>query len=176
MTKKMKPIPKWRVGIISGFFNPLTYGHIEFFQNVYSRVDCIYVIINNDKQIELKGSIPFQSVDERLTIVKSLKYVTRTIKCIDQDDSVAQTLRKLFNTIMCSEKLWGQTSLGIPLPISFYNSGDRNESNLHPKEKMVCDELGIDHIYLKMSKIQSSSELIQNAVNYSIGRPYFPVG
>ncbi len=162
----MKLIPKWRVGIISGFFNPLTYGHIEFFQNVYMRVDCIYTIINNDEQVKLKGSIPFQSVDERLIIIRSLKYVTRAITCIDQDYSVAQTLRKLFHIITCNERS------RINIYTSFYNSGDRNESNLHPKEKMVCDELGIDHTYLKMPKIQSSSELIQNAVDYSKYRQF----
>jgi cytidyltransferase-like protein len=51
--------------IVSGYFNPLHKGHLELFQKAKEVGDILIVIVNNDKQRELKGSQFFQDEEER---------------------------------------------------------------------------------------------------------------
>jgi D-beta-D-heptose 7-phosphate kinase/D-beta-D-heptose 1-phosphate adenosyltransferase len=65
-----------RVGIISGYFNPIHVGHIELIERSREVVDVLYVIVNSDFQRELKGSKEFMREGERLRIVSRIKGVT----------------------------------------------------------------------------------------------------
>ena len=80
-----------RVVIVSGYFNPIHKGHIEYFENAKSQGDKLWVIVNSDLQRELKGSKEFQDEDERLTIVKSLRVVDKAVLSIDEDRTVSKT-------------------------------------------------------------------------------------
>ena len=51
--------------IVSGYFNPLHIGHIEYFANAKKLADKLFVIVNNDIQRKLKGSKEFMLEDER---------------------------------------------------------------------------------------------------------------
>ena len=42
--------------IVSGYFNPIHKGHLEYFQNAKTHADYLFVIVNSDYQRELKGS------------------------------------------------------------------------------------------------------------------------
>ena len=42
--------------IVSGYFNPIHKGHIEYFNNAKAQADELFVIVNNDHQRALKGS------------------------------------------------------------------------------------------------------------------------
>ncbi len=46
--------------IVSGYFNPIHKGYIEYFNNAIALGDYIIVIVNNDKHRALKGSKEFQ--------------------------------------------------------------------------------------------------------------------
>ena len=50
--------------IVSGYFNPIHKGHIEYFQNARANGDELFVIVNSDFQRALKGSKEFQ--DEKI--------------------------------------------------------------------------------------------------------------
>ena len=65
-------MPKKKAIIVSGYFNPLHKGHLEYFNNAKALCDELFVIVNNDHQRELKGSKPFQNEEERLLIVKGM--------------------------------------------------------------------------------------------------------
>ena len=71
--------------IVSGYFNPIHKGHIEYFKNAKALCDKLFVIVNNDHQRELKGSKPFQDEQERLIIVSNIKAVDEAILSIDKD-------------------------------------------------------------------------------------------
>ena len=45
-----------KIVIVSGYFNPVHKGHIEYFNKAKSHGDQLYVIVNSDLQRELKGS------------------------------------------------------------------------------------------------------------------------
>jgi cytidyltransferase-like protein len=42
--------------IVSGYFNPIHKGHIEYLNNAKALSDELFVIVNNDHQRALKGS------------------------------------------------------------------------------------------------------------------------
>ena len=71
--------------IVSGYFNPLHRGNIEYFVNAKKFADELIVIVNNDKQREQKDSKEFMLEDERLLIIENLKIVNKAYLSIDND-------------------------------------------------------------------------------------------
>lgn len=132
--------------IVSGYFNPLHKGHIEYFQLAKSHGDFLFVIVNNDLQREKKGSKEFMLQDERVIIISSLKIVDEVFLSIDNKNDVSQTIKSIFNKY---------TNFNF----SFANGGDQNNDII--PERKVCKELGIKLIDNLGNKIQSSSWLIK---------------
>ena len=60
---------KLKAVIVSGYFNPLHKGHLEFFVKAKEKADELWVIVNSDLQRELKGSKALMDENERLLIV-----------------------------------------------------------------------------------------------------------
>ena len=68
-----------KIAIISGYFNPLHVGHLDYMEAAKAMADKLVVIVNSDYQVTLKGSTPFMNEADRLKIVKSLKCVEACI-------------------------------------------------------------------------------------------------
>ena len=132
--------------IVSGYFNPIHKGHLEYFLNAKKLADELFVIVNSDYQRTLKGSKEFQDEQERIFIVSNIKSVNKAILSIDQDKTVCRTIEKIAND-------YGQNYL-----LSFANGGDQNNDNI--PEKPICEKLGITLIDGLGGKIQSSSWLL----------------
>lgn len=133
--------------IVSGYFNPLHKGHIEYFNHAKAAGDELIVIVNNDHQRALKGSKEFQLEDERMFIVSNIKSVDRVYLSIDQDRTVCQSIRKVHQELSESYHL------------AFANGGDQNNQSI--PEAPVCIELGIELLDGLGEKIQSSSWLLK---------------
>lgn len=135
-----------KIGIISGYFNPLHKGHIEYINAAKNDCDFLVAIVNNDYQVELKNSKKFMDENHRLEIIKNIKAVDFSLIAIDRDSSVSKTLEVIRSFFQIEE-------------ISFYNSGDRQQGNTNDKEDIICDKLNIDKKFLLLPKIYSSSDL-----------------
>tara|TARA_B100001142_G_scaffold75781_1_gene76542 strand:+ start:763 stop:1182 length:420 start_codon:yes stop_codon:yes gene_type:complete len=135
-----------RAIIVSGYFNPLHKGHIEYFKFAKREGDALFVIVNNDIQRSLKGSKEFMLEDERILIINELEIVDKTILSIDNDRTVCKTIEKIF------------IELSKEYNLCFANGGDQN-NNSSP-EVPVCRKLGINLIDGLGDKIQSSSWLL----------------
>lgn len=136
-----------RIVIVSGYFNPVHKGHIEYFNKSKEHGDKLYVIVNNDKQRELKGSKEFQDENERMFIIRNLRMVDRVFLSTDLDRTVCNTLGMI-------------RSLEDPLnELLFANGGDQNNDTI--PERPICDWLGIKLIDGLGDKIQSSSWLLE---------------
>jgi len=140
-----------RVGIISGYFNPIHVGHIELIERSREVVDVLYVIVNSDFQRELKGSKEFMGEGERLMIVSSIKGVTGCFLSIDRDRSVCSSIRMAHKDVS-SYYSW------YDLEFKFINGGDRGNGEI--PEVGVCGELGIEILDGFGDKVQSSSWLL----------------
>ncbi len=133
--------------IVSGYFNPLHKGHLEYFEKAKSYGDVLFVIVNSDYQRNLKGSKEFQDEAERLLIVSSLRIVNKAILSIDKDKTVRQTIKQIYE------------NYGDKYSLAFANGGDQNNEKI--PEKDICQNLNIKLIDGLGEKIQSSSWLLK---------------
>ena len=138
---------KQKAIIVSGYFNPIHKGHIEYFNNAKACGDSLIVIVNSDHQRALKGSKEFQKEDERVFIVSNIKSVDEVILSIDQDRTQCETIKSLHFKLNHSYQL------------AFANGGDQNNKSI--PEAPLCLELGIELIEGLGDKIQSSSWLLK---------------
>jgi len=134
--------------IVSGYFNPIHKGHIEYFNQAKALADELFVIVNNDSQRILKGSTEFQKEQERIFIVSNIKSVDHCILSIDQDRTVIKTIEKI------------SQDFGQEYDLNFANGGDQNNNTI--PERPICDQMGISLIDGLGDKIQSSSWLLDN--------------
>ena len=58
--------------IVSGYFDPLHVGHLDMMDEALEYGDHIWVIVNNDRQAELKKRKAFMPEKERLRNLYSL--------------------------------------------------------------------------------------------------------
>ena len=135
--------------IVSGYFNPIHKGHLEYFNNSRALADELFVIVNNDAQRALKGSKEFQNQEERMIIVSNIKAVDKAILSVDDDRTVCATLKKIAQ------------EYGNKYELSFANGGDQNNDTI--PERLVCEEIGISLIDGLGDKIQSSSWLLKKS-------------
>jgi cytidyltransferase-like protein len=131
---------KKKIVAVSGYFDPLHVGHIEYLKLAKMLGDKLIVILNNTNQTILKKGKEFIPLEERKIILEAIKYVDEVFVSIDQDESVCK-------------------SLEVIKPNIFAKGGDRYAYEI--PEKKICDKLGIKIIDGLGKKIQSSSELIK---------------
>ena len=123
---------------ISGYFDPLHVGHLEYINKAKELGDYLVVIVNNNSQCILKKGKFFMDEKDRVEIVKNLKSVDEVFLSIDKDKTVSKSLEKL-------------------KPSVFANGGDRR--NYEIPESKICKEHGIEIIDGLGDKIRSSSDL-----------------
>lgn len=136
-----------KIVIVSGYFNPIHKGHLEYFINAKAKGDLLFVIVNTDYQRELKGSKEFQNEDERLFIVQQIRQVDQAFLSVDQDRTVCKTLDFLYQ------------QFGSNYSLVFANGGDQTNQSI--PEVSICQALGIELIDGLGDKIQSSSWLLK---------------
>lgn len=124
---------------VSGYFIWLHIGHIDYLKLAKKLGDYLIVIVNNDEQQILKYGKIIVPENERMKILKSIRYVDEVILSIDKNESVCKTLERI-------------------KPDIFANGGDR--SNKEIPEAEVCIKNNIKLIDGLGKKIQSTSWLL----------------
>jgi len=127
-----------KVVAISGYFDPVHRGHIEYIQKARKLGDYLVVIINNEVQSRLKYGTPLVPIKDRIAVLQEIKGVDEVYLSIDKDRTVCQSLKRV-------------------RPNIFAKGGDRTSDEI--PEKTVCDELNIQIIDGLGEKIQSSSKI-----------------
>ena len=128
---------------VSGYFDPLHVGHIEYFKFSKKIGSKLLVIVNNDDQAILKKGKFFMPLEERIKIIEELKCVDYVVRSIDTDRTVCKTIEIL-----------------DPKPRYFCNGGDQNNNTI--PEGDICEKLGIELRDGFGEKIQSSSWLLKH--------------
>ena len=140
-----------RVVVISGYFNPLHIGHLDYIKAASNLGDKLVAIVNNDLQVKIKGSTPFMSETERMRIVSSIKGVDQVVLSSDTDSSVVQTIKSLYNEYAVDYFFDSMV---------FANGGDRTAGN--SPEESYCKWRAIHTVYnVGGKKTQSSSSLLK---------------
>lgn len=142
--------PSPTIVITCGYFNPIHPGHVECFKLAKNLGDALWVIVNNDKQAELKRNMPsFQDEQFRLSLVDAISFVDKTILSIDTDESVVKTLEETVATIRSEHQ---------NAHIIFAKGGDRFVGNIPEKE--VCERLSVEIVDGLGTKTHSSRDYI----------------
>jgi cytidyltransferase-like protein len=136
-----------KVIIVSGYFNPIHKGHLEYFEKAKEQGDQLWVIVNNDYQRALKGSKEFQKEDERLAIVQAIRTVDLALLSIDKDRTVIESIKHIYSVF------------GLQHELYFANGGDQTNNSI--PEARICEELGVHLLDGLGEKIQSSSWLLK---------------
>ena len=123
---------------VSGYFDPIHVGHLEYFNLAKEHGDRLVVIVNNDLQCILKKGKAFMSEEDRMKIVEALEVVDEAFLSIDKNRSVCASLEAI-------------------KPDIFANGGDRHTEEV--PETVTCAKHGILMMDGLGDKIRSSSDL-----------------
>ena len=139
-----------KIVIVSGGFDPIHSGHIEYFKSAKEYGDRLIVALNSDQWLEKKKGKFFMPFSERYSIVSSINYVDEVIDFDDDDmGSCSSALEKIKKQYPNDE-------------IFFANGGDRNSINI--------PELSVDGIKFLFSvggdNKKNSSSWILNKWQY----------
>jgi D-beta-D-heptose 7-phosphate kinase/D-beta-D-heptose 1-phosphate adenosyltransferase len=143
-----------KIAIVSGYFNPIHIGHLDYLEGAKAVCDKLIVIVNNDEQVDIKGSTPFMSEEDRVRIVGALKCTDKVVLSRDKDSSVIKTLKH----VVIQNQANGRNTF------VFCNGGDRADSNTPEEEFCSNNSYNLTSEYnIGGSKTESSSVLINNA-------------
>ena len=123
---------------VSGYFDPIHIGHLDYLELAKKLGDKLVVIVNNNHQCKLKKGKPFMDELDRIRIVESLGIVVEVFLSIDSDKSVCKSLEEI-------------------KPDIFANGGDRATSEV--PESVVCKKYNIEMVDGLGDKIRSSSSM-----------------
>lgn len=135
------------------YANPIHPGHIECLELSKSETgaDELWVIVNNDKQAEMKRGVKsFQDEKFRCDVVRALKPVDRVFLSIDQDGSVCASLKALIDEAKSSGKY---------TKIIFTKGGDRFASEI-PEAVLLRNE-GVAIVDGLGAKTHNSSDFLK---------------
>lgn len=126
----------FKVVMVSGGFDPLHPGHLEFFRRACTYGDRLWVVVDSDEFVAKKHSVML-SAEQRGKLLLGLRDVDDVI--VSEGPDVCETLRRYEPHVYCV----GADHADLSFP-----------------ERAVCEELGIDLVVIKDTPRMSSTELI----------------
>ena len=145
-----------RVVLVTGGFDPLHRGHIEYFKEAKRLGDILVVGVNSDAWLTRKKGRAFMPGNERITIIQNLKVVDHCILFNDNDGSAREAIRNVKNMYPNSK-------------IIFANGGDRTKENIpEMTEKDVEFVFGVGG----EDKLNSSSWILEEWKAPKTERPW----
>lgn len=147
-----------KVVLVTGGFDPLHSGHIEYFKSAKQLGDVLVVGLNSDEWLQRKKGRAFMHVYEREQIVSALRVVDRVVCYPDADDSSK-------NAITGVRKMYPDAT------IIFANGGDRTQQNI---PEMDVDDDNIEFVFGigGEDKKNSSSWILEEWKSHKTDRPW----
>jgi cytidyltransferase-like protein len=137
---------KQKVVAVSGGFDPLHAGHIEYLKSARELGDKLVVILNSDDFLKRKKGFVFMPFDERVKVISALSYVDEVMVSVDDDSTVCKSLGLLKPDVFAKGPHWDAED--IP-------------------EFILCKELGIKIVDAVGEMVDSSAEKFLRNYNKS---------
>jgi len=141
-----------KIAVVSGGFDPIHSGHIALLKDAkdYVSGNNLVVGVNSDEWLIRKKGRRFLPIEERISILQSIRYVDYVWRFDDSDDSAINLLERV-------KLIWGAKA-----EIIFCNGGDRNQSNNR--------EIGVSGVKFVygiggLNKLNSSSTILEEWEN-----------
>lgn len=114
-----------RASIVSGYFGPLHQGHLDLFEAAREISGYLIVIVNNDRQQQLKKGRLIQTADSRARIVRALRAVDDAYIAVEDGPGIDAS----FDLIRSA---YPDTTL------TFCNGGDRSSASELPADEIAA--------------------------------------
>lgn len=145
-----------KIVLVTGGFDPLHSGHIEYFEAAKKLGDMLIVGLNSDEWLQRKKGRSFMHIYERTKIVSSLRVVDRVVCYPDADGSSKNTIT-------------GVRAMYPDATIIFANGGDRTKNNI---PEMVFDDVEFVFGVGGTNKANSSSWILEEWKAPKTERPW----
>lgn len=145
-----------KVVLVTGGFDPLHSGHIEYFNAAKALGDILVVGVNSDDWLTRKKGAPFMPASERISIIDNLKMVSHCILFDDTDGSSIEAIKNV-------------KAIYPGWDIVFANGGDRTKENI---PEMVFDDVEFVFGVGGKDKKNSSSWILQEWKAPKTERPW----
>lgn len=119
-----------KIVLVTGGFDPIHSGHIEYFKAAKKLGDKLIVGINSDAWLTRKKGRPFMPLNERVAIVNEFNIVDITVPFDERDDADGSAINFIKQTL----------SIFPNDEIIFANGGDRTPTNI-PEMSITSDRL-----------------------------------
>ena len=146
------------VVLVTGGFDPIHSGHIEYFKAAKALGDILVVGVNSDLWLERKKGRAFMPLHERIRIIENLKMVDECIVFNDADDTAK-------NAILVTRGIYHTDK------IIFANGGDRTSENI-PEMSVIDENLEFIFGVGGTNKKNSSSWILQEWKAPKTERPW----
>lgn len=147
-----------KIVLITGGFDPVHSGHIEYIKAARKLGDYLIVGLNSDDWLERKKGRSFMPWPERAAILSELKSVGRVINFDDSDNTAKDAIKKV-RSIFADNKL------------IFANGGDRDQFNI-PEMDYVDSNIEFVFGVGGDDKKNSSSWILKEWKNPRTSRPW----
>ena len=132
------------IGYTTGVFDLFHIGHLNILKQSKKKCDYLIVAVSNDKlSLKLKGKKPIIPFKERISIIKSIKYVDRVVE-EKIDDKISARKKYKFDII--------------------FDGDDWKKTEKWKKLEAKLSKLNTKVIFLKYTK-KTSSTLITKVLN-----------
>lgn len=145
--------PNWqgkKVGLVTGCFDILHFGHISIFEFAKSHVDILLVGVDSDESIKINKGIdrPYFSQNIRRKVVDSIEFIDYTFiidhKLKYSDPNIDQFFDELYKEIGITNLITNK-------------QGDKT----YKRKAIRANKLGIEVILQNEEKFSSSTDLIK---------------
>ena len=140
---------KWnmRVGFTCGAFDVLHTGHALMLEEAKTACDYLIVGVQSDPSIDRsEKNKPVQSYEERIMMVRAIRYVDEVV-LYDTESDLVELLRRLKPDVRILGADWaGKKYTGWDLPIEpYFNSRNHSYSSSSLRKRIAAAEIGVDY-------------------------------
>lgn len=147
-----------KIVLVTGGFDPLHSGHIEYFKAAKQLGDKLIVGVNSDAWLIRKKGRPFMPINERVSIIENLNMVDNCLLFNDDDNSSIEAIKNVRQLFPTSK-------------IIFANGGDRTATNI-PEMSHLDKNLTYKFGVGGGDKKNSSSWILDEWKNPKFPRPW----
>jgi cytidyltransferase-like protein len=148
-----------KVVLVTGGFDPIHSGHIEYFERAKHMGDMLIVGVNSDEWLTRKKGKPFMPIGERRRLVAALRCVDDVITFNDNDDTACDAIADVLKRYP---------------DVIFANGGDRTDGENTPEYKKYADDPRVKFIWGVggSDKMNSSSWILDEWKTQKTERPW----
>ena len=129
---------KYKTGLVMGVFDLFHIGHLNLIRKAKEQCDYLRVAVLSDELVkEYKDSYPVIPEDERMEILKALRYVDEVVCIRDVPSRLTEWNRRPFDC--------------------FFSGDDYRDNEYWKWEKSELQKLGSDIVFFPYTKSRSSS-------------------